>query len=79
MCHPACSYVFVDSNQITGGRNTPGDKSESPRPPQRPLNDSPLNPEVSLRSSSCPVAPTAFKRSPGSWRKFLPLRQKTKG
>src|SRR3954452_23099688 len=28
------AYVFVDPAQTTGGRKTPGDKSESPRPPQ---------------------------------------------
>ena len=60
MCHPACSYVRVDSNQITGGRITPGDKSESPRPPQRTLNDPYLKPEVSPSFSR--------RQPPRSWR-----------
>src|ERR1035437_9408618 len=47
-----CSYVFVDSNQITGGRKTHGDKSAKPRPPQRTLNDPFGKPKVYLAMSS---------------------------
>src|ERR1035441_3485041 len=48
-----CSYVFVDSTQITGGRNTHGDKSAEPRPPQRTLNDPLGKPKVSLAIAGC--------------------------
>src|ERR1019366_10317370 len=42
----------VDSNQITGGRKTHGDKSAKPRPPQRTLNDPFGKPQVYLAMSS---------------------------
>ena len=75
--HKHCSYVFVDSNQITGGRNTHG---KNPQAPAAATSQkvSPLNPEVSLRSSSCPVAPPTFQQPPRSWRKILAVSFKNK-
>src|SRR5450759_5058655 len=56
MCprHKHCSYVFVDSSQITGGRIRTA-ITRKPRPPQRFLKDSLGKPKVYLACSFCGV------------------------
>ena len=46
------SYVFVDSNQVTGGRNTPGKHPLAPAAATFSRTLPLLNPEVSLPMSS---------------------------